>query len=184
MHTIHPYTCGTMRVPWRQELVTAVDNAIKAAIKPHWPGIPEEYTKPREEMAGLRNAIDWLHPAPAPDRSDWNGSGHHGDPRYYVPRDLMLIDRCDPLISYIGEQGRNLGGAGEVGYAFARSKRIITIDHNPHHQSYDAWRAMSTSIFGSIEECAKFLLFLIDDNLYTPGITDMVHYNKETAEKA
>ena len=170
MHAVTPYTCGTMRVPWRQELVAAVDMVIKDTVMAHWPGVKPDYTKPRAEMDTIRSAIQWLHPSPAPDRTDWNGTGHHGDPRYYVPRDLMLIDRCDPLISYIGSEGRNLGGAGEVGYAFARGKRIITIDCNPTHQSYDAWRAMSTSIFHSIQECAKFLLFLIDDQLYMPGI--------------
>jgi hypothetical protein len=157
-----------MRVPWRSQLVQALDEAIKQLVRARWPSTPEDYTKPRQDFEHQRSFINFLHPAPAPDRSDWNGSGHHGDPRFYVPRDLMLIDRCDLLVSYIGTTGRNLGGAGEIGYAYARGRRIITIDENPGHQSYDSWRVMSTSIFENVRECAGFLIFLTNDDLHVP----------------
>jgi hypothetical protein len=182
-HTIYPYTCGTMRSSWRTELVEAVDRAIKDLVLTHWPNMPVDYVRPRAEADILHSHINWLHPAPAPDRTDWRGPGHHGDPRFYIPRDLMLIDRCDPLISYIGTVGHNIGGATEVGYGYARGKRIITIDTNPAHQSYDPWRAMSTAVFSSVEDCAKFLLFLIDDQLHVPTYNNGIVLKQEDKVK-
>jgi hypothetical protein len=169
-----------MRISWRVELVRAVDEVIKDVVRGHWPSMPDDYVKPRQEVEDLRSHILFLHPAPAPDRTDWNGTGHHGDPRFYVPRDLMLIDRCDILVSYIGTEGRNLGGAGEVGYAYARGRRIITVDTNPTHQSYDSWRVMSTSVFSNVVECARFLLFLVDDSLHVPYNVPALVVNPQT----
>jgi len=122
-HSVNIYTCGSMRVPWRAELVRTVDDVIKQQIMTNWPNTPDDWSRPRQDMERLRNHITYLHPRPAPDRDDWNGGLSHGDPRFYVPRDLMLIDRCDLVVSLIGYN--SLFGASEVGYAYARNRRII-----------------------------------------------------------
>jgi hypothetical protein len=155
-----------MRVPWRAELVRTVDDVIKQQIMTNWPNTPDDWSRPRQDMERLRNHITYLHPRPAPDRDDWNGGLSHGDPRFYVPRDLMLIDRCDLVVSLIGYN--SLFGASEVGYAYARNRRIIGIDQDSIDQGYDGWRALCTSIFPDIEQCAKFLLFLVTDELHVP----------------
>jgi|SRR5215471_15132818 len=165
-HAISVYTCGSMRVPWRAEFVGAVDRVIKQQIMINWPNTPDDWSRPRQQMEDLRSHITYLHPRPAPDRSDWNGNGHHGDPRFYVPRDLLLIDRCDLVVSLIGNN--SLFGATEVGYAYARGRRIIGVDQAPLDQGYDGWRALCTSIFVDMEQCANFLLFLITDELHVP----------------
>src|SRR5215470_7822440 len=128
-HAVSIYTCGTMRVPWRFELVNAVDTVIKQQVMANWPGTPEDYSRPRQEMERIRSFLTYLHPRPAPDRNDWNGNGTHGDPRFYVPRDLLLIDRSDIVVSYIGHN--SIFGASEVGYAYARGRKIIAVDHDP-----------------------------------------------------
>lgn len=158
---ISPYTCGTMHNNWREDVVRAVDDCIKSTVMEHWPHTPEDYTRPRQEINELRRCLDWLHPIPAPNRDDLVGGQHHGDPRYYVLRDVMLMERCNFILSYISDTGNNLGGAQEIGWAYARGKPIITIDMCPDLQRFDTWRAVSLAVYTSVEEAARFIVYLI-----------------------
>ncbi len=103
-----------------------------------------------------RMNINWLHPGVPPGEVPGQGSS-----ALYMVRDLAQINRADAIVALFNlEQARSLGSASEIGIAYAQGKPIIMIDTSPDIGSLDFARALSVSIWPSIEEAAEAIAFL------------------------
>ncbi len=134
---IHIYTAGYMAGPgsdrpdWRAELNKMVG-------------------------AEARLNIDWLHPG-VPD----GVVPGTGDSKLYMVRDLAQINRADAIVALFDlDQARSLGSASEIGIAYAQGKPIIMIDTSREIGSLDFARALSVSVWPSIETAAEAVAFL------------------------
>lgn len=108
--------------------------------------------------AEARMNIVWLHPG-VPD----GAVPGQGNSALYMVRDLAQINRADAIVALFDlDQARSLGSASEIGIAYAQGKPIIMIDTSPDIGSLDFARALSVSIWPSIEEAAEAVAFLAE----------------------
>lgn len=131
------YTAGHLHTNWRSELRTLVEYRVAMEIRQH-----------------STNKIHWLTPM----RSPSTPYGEPGqDKRFYVPNDIQMINRAD-LIAYRLEQNHgNIGGAWEVGYAWAKNIPVYLLDLDAENYKYDILRATS-HVFHTEEEFVDALV--------------------------
>jgi hypothetical protein len=160
---VRPYTSGTMQVGWRYELESKYKELIRETIAAKWlpVKVPENYSRPRQDIDHLVGRVVWLHPRATVSVRDGDRAARAG---FYIPRNLRLIHDCDFVLSCIYPNYPSIDSAHEVGAAYAWSKPIVTVDLTGGAGDYAAWRAMSLVVLDSLEAAADYLLYQVQDN--------------------
>ena len=82
------------------------------------------------------------------------------DPKEYTRLDLEAIDRSDVVIAYMDSANPSgFGMSVEVGYAYAKGKRVLFVDHikNDWRSRYFGMHRSMSEVFNSIEEAVAAL---------------------------
>jgi nucleoside 2-deoxyribosyltransferase len=117
---INIYLAGHLHTNWRDDLIDSVNQSLS--------------------MYAKTDNIHWL----IPKRSIDTPFGKPGnDKRFYVPNDIQMINRADIIVYSLEKDHGNIGGAWEVGYAFAKNKPVYLLDQDPDNYRYDILRATS-----------------------------------------
>lgn len=92
-------------------------------------------------LKGITNSnIEWLQPR----RSFSESTGKPGsDAKKYVPNDIRLINSSDAVVFVLEKDHGNIGGAWEVGYAYAMHIPVLLLDRDPENYRYDILRMTS-----------------------------------------